>query len=731
VNSSFPRIGLAVCASLAVVAAGGLAAGVRPPLAHHVAAAATPPATPPCIPNAPTPVPNVTPARIPLPQPPVQDTTKPGQSSFTLYVKMNADGTHFCYTTTPEGDRSYVEAPTIIAARGGTFTMTFVNNIPSPASPSPVPTPPRRTGNVDGCAWLPYEGDALPQPTPPTPAPGYFNHPRAEHPGMPPWMLANDTNFHTHGWHVSPYVDNVFKSLVYAPRPNVCVFKFQVRASQPPGTYWYHSHMHGISSVQVGGGLAGALIVVPDAPAIRNDVLLIVKNAPRSQTATLRATAPANAMAPTGAMGDMGQERLVQHYARVFSVPQTLPSPAASSSPVPFDPFNPPPWYAPAPITGPYCPPLPTVPSQVAALAVNGAVMPVVINGTKTPATGPSVSQIAGQAVRYRVLNAAANAYLNLAVTSGGARVPLDVIGRDGVPVNWDPATSSIDPTKPAVIQEPNVFIAPSGRVDIVVTMRTSDVRLVSLAGTPSNTGAPPTKTPFCMGYAGFAIPDLEVLTIHPAFVTANGRLGGTPANAAPKPVHALTIAGAFARRQAGIPRRAITFTQYPDPPGPPEWYTTPTAPLTPRGASPRPAAFTERPFFLAPSTPVRGANPYVPQIQVRQNSIEEWDIFNASPEIHAFHIHQLTFVAIESPFEATDPYRQVFLDSIPLPAAKLAPPDPSGRQKLVPSVTRIVIDFHRVDTGPFVFHCHMLFHEDHGMMGIVEVLPPLAKPKS
>jgi FtsP/CotA-like multicopper oxidase with cupredoxin domain len=27
-------------------------------------------------------------------------------------------------------------------------------------------------------------------------------------------------------------------------------------------------------------------------------------------------------------------------------------------------------------------------------------------------------------------------------------------------------------------------------------------------------------------------------------------------------------------------------------------------------------------------------------------------------------------------------------------------------------------IDF----TGKFVFHCHMAFHEDNGMMGIVEV---------
>jgi FtsP/CotA-like multicopper oxidase with cupredoxin domain len=27
--------------------------------------------------------------------------------------------------------------------------------------------------------------------------------------------------------------------------------------------------------------------------------------------------------------------------------------------------------------------------------------------------------------------------------------------------------------------------------------------------------------------------------------------------------------------------------------------------------------------------------------------------------------------------------------------------------------------------TGKFVFHCHMTFHEDHGMMGVVKVIAP------
>lgn len=698
---------LAAVAIAGTTAAGSAVALKAPAPAVALAAAATQP----CIPNQPTPMPGVRPARIPLPRPPVQDTTKPGGASFTLYVKRNADKQHFCYTTSATGDTDYVDAPTIVVSRGGTFTMTLVNQIPAP--PSPVPTPPQMTGNVDGCAWLPYEGEALPEPTTP-PAPGYFNHGRAEHPGMPPWMASNDTNFHTHGWHVSPYVDNVFKSMVYAPTPNTCVFKFQVRASQPPGTYWYHSHMHGFSSTQVGGGLAGALIVVPDVPNYP-EVLLDIKDSPVKQTA------PAST-ATTMSMGmeAMGQTTLLQHYARVLP-PQKIPQPV--SSPVPFDPFNPPPWYAPAKISGPYCPPLPTAPSQVGALAVNGALMPVVINGVATPATGPSVSQLQTQTVRYRVLNASSNSYVNLAMTVGGASANLKVIARDGVPVNWNPATSSIDPTKKTYVEEPNVFVAPSQRVDVAVTMGRAPVKLISLPGLPA---APP-KVEFCMGYDGFAIPEREILTINPTLLGAN-RLAAASPNAPPKRIAGFTIAGAFAKRALGVPRRAITFTQYPAPSGPPEWYVTQTATLTPRNVPGRPANFTERPFFLAPSTPHDPAFPYVAQVKVHQNSIEEWDLFNAAPEIHAFHIHQLTFVAIESPFEATDPYRQVFLDSIPLPAAKLAPPDSSGRQKLIPSVTKIIIDFHRVDTGVFVFHCHMLFHEDHGMMGIVEVLPPTAK---
>ncbi|MBV9097011.1 MAG: multicopper oxidase domain-containing protein, partial [Frankiaceae bacterium] len=246
-------------AALGVLATTAAVGALPATSAHGTAALSAAATTAPCIPNSPPPG--------TLPQPPTVDASR--TPNFTLYVKQGANsqtGQTYCYTTSASGATAYVEAPTIRVKAGATFTMTLVNQIPY-TGPSPVPTPASSIiPTTDGCAWLPDDG-ALPTPYPQMTPPGYFNHARVPVHAMPPWMLDNDTNFHTHGWHVSPYVDNVYKSLVWAPKPNVCTFKFTVRLSQPPGTYWYHAHLHGLSDNQGGGGLAGALIVVPNAPA--------------------------------------------------------------------------------------------------------------------------------------------------------------------------------------------------------------------------------------------------------------------------------------------------------------------------------------------------------------------------------------------------------------------------------------------------------------------------------
>ncbi|MDP8993831.1 MAG: multicopper oxidase family protein [Pseudomonadota bacterium] len=73
----------------------------------------------------------------------------------------------------------------------------------------------------------------------------------------------NDTNLHTHGLWVSPAgnSDNVLVSIRPGSRFQ---YEYSIPADHPAGTFWYHPHRHGSGYVQVGSGMAGALIVTGD-----------------------------------------------------------------------------------------------------------------------------------------------------------------------------------------------------------------------------------------------------------------------------------------------------------------------------------------------------------------------------------------------------------------------------------------------------------------------------------
>lgn len=70
--------------------------------------------------------------------------------------------------------------------------------------------------------------------------------------------LPNTINFHTHGLHVSPRADNVMPHV--APGASR-VYNISIPSSHAPGLHWYHSHMHGSSTLHVLGGMAGAIVV--------------------------------------------------------------------------------------------------------------------------------------------------------------------------------------------------------------------------------------------------------------------------------------------------------------------------------------------------------------------------------------------------------------------------------------------------------------------------------------
>lgn len=73
----------------------------------------------------------------------------------------------------------------------------------------------------------------------------------------------NTTNMHTHGFWISPSgnSDNVKLSI---PPGTSFEHEYNIPADHPAGTFFYHPHHHGSTALQVSSGLAGALIVRGD-----------------------------------------------------------------------------------------------------------------------------------------------------------------------------------------------------------------------------------------------------------------------------------------------------------------------------------------------------------------------------------------------------------------------------------------------------------------------------------
>jgi FtsP/CotA-like multicopper oxidase with cupredoxin domain len=102
------------------------------------------------------------------------------------------------------------------------------------------------------------------------------------------------------------------------------------------------------------------------------------------------------------------------------------------------------------------------------------------------------------------------------------------------------------------------------------------------------------------------------------------------------------------------------------------------------------------------------------PNVTVREGDVEDWVIENRSQEIHTFHIHQTHFIVLERDGKAVD--EKYLRDSVAVPYW-------DGVSKQYPSV-KVRIDFRDpAIVGTFPYHCHILQHEDGGMMGTIRVI--------
>ncbi len=102
------------------------------------------------------------------------------------------------------------------------------------------------------------------------------------------------------------------------------------------------------------------------------------------------------------------------------------------------------------------------------------------------------------------------------------------------------------------------------------------------------------------------------------------------------------------------------------------------------------------------------------PNISVHQGDVEDWIIENRSQETHTFHIHQTHFVVLERNNAAVE--ENYLRDSVDVPYW-------DGTSPHYPSV-KIRMDFRNpAIVGTFPYHCHILQHQDGGMMGTIRVL--------
>jgi FtsP/CotA-like multicopper oxidase with cupredoxin domain len=101
-----------------------------------------------------------------------------------------------------------------------------------------------------------------------------------------------------------------------------------------------------------------------------------------------------------------------------------------------------------------------------------------------------------------------------------------------------------------------------------------------------------------------------------------------------------------------------------------------------------------------------------MPQLEI--GTVEEWTILNAGPLNHPFHIHQGVFIVTKINGFPIEPDKK-FPDANA--ANYVSPLDTI----MVPAFGSVTIRFRALDfPGKYVFHCHILEHEDEGMMSPV-----------
>jgi spore coat protein A, manganese oxidase len=118
-----------------------------------------------------------------------------------------------------------------------------------------------------------------------------------------------------------------------------------------------------------------------------------------------------------------------------------------------------------------------------------------------------------------------------------------------------------------------------------------------------------------------------------------------------------------------------------------------------------------------------------------KAGTVEIWEIYNTTADAHPIHLHEIVFSVLDRQpisFDKKDTASECGMSVQDFPIrlqAKSRPSEPYERGfkdtviTYPGEVTRIVADFTAASPGRFVWHCHILEHEDHEMMRPYDIL--------
>jgi len=535
------------------------------------------------------------------------------------------------------------------------------------------------------------------------------------------YLSENPSNIHTHGLLVSPrypsyhqatWGDNIFVTTtnsdnyqsqkIKPPHSHGQVpmvtntdstdYSIAIPGAHPSGLFWFHPHVHGDSFNQVSAGLSGIITVGQPSDYIANlSPDIGIRHLILKDVQLIKAT---NKLIVQDAQ-DSG----------ACDLPSTTAGICNSSDGTTT-------WY----------------------FSINGQLNPTV--------TVDSPGQI------WRITNASADATYELQLNKSGAvgaGMVMQLLSLDGISATPAPLT----PSKTLITKGGNKFIPvacpgdianstaicvtqlhlmPSSRAEVYVTNRDNKGKVIKADGSQAVL-----KT---IGYQSGPNGDTwPAINLAKVSFTGNSALPTSPVLAVKKNNNndSLKINFPLIAQQLNADNKAV---------GPDST------------CQPLPAGWKRRIFYGYPTPdtfgigfelldqtgkPVKGSFQDVTAFPGAMNTIclplstgntpsnENWEIVNLTAEDHNFHIHQTKFQVLSavssSQGSSSVPESAMLQDNLPLMSGKAnCDGTVSTWRKGGCTTPPVLVNIPFAIAGDFVFHCHLLEHEDNGMMTTIHI---------